>query len=113
MKMVYSALFTGIFLSACTVSSNTSSLAPTGINNSSGKTPIRAATCIHENWKSLYPAAKIQRLTTNFYIVTIPGSDTDIAQAHIESGTLLTAQVKLVARPDSNPQIMQMVKDCI
>lgn len=113
MKMVYAALFTGIFLSACTVSNNPAALTSTGINNSSGKTPVRAATCIHENWKSLYPAAKIQRLTTDFYIVTIPGPNTDIAQAHIEPGVLLTAQVKLVTKPDANPQITQMTKDCL
>ncbi|MFA5702100.1 MAG: hypothetical protein WC982_01145 [Advenella sp.] len=113
MKKVYAALFTGIFISACTSSSNPYSLKPTEINNSSGKTPVRAANCIHEKWKSLYPAAKIQRQTTDFYLVTIPGPDADIAQAQIEPGVMLTAQVRLLARPDTDPQITQMVKDCL
>ncbi|MFV9473341.1 hypothetical protein ACM5Q9_02815 [Advenella sp. RU8] len=113
MKMVYAALFTGIFLSACTTSSSPDALQPTEINNSSGKTPVKAANCIHENWKSIYPAAKIQRQTVDYYLITIPGPDADIAQAQIEPGAMFTAQVKLLARPDANPQITQMVKDCL
>ncbi|NLY34199.1 MAG: hypothetical protein GX040_05715 [Alcaligenaceae bacterium] len=113
MKKVYAAIFIGIFISACSSSSNPYPLKPTEINGSSGKTPDRAATCIHEQWKSLYPATKIQRQTTDFYLVTIPGPDADIAQAIIDTGVLLTAKVRLLAIPGADPQITQMVKDCL
>lgn len=113
MKMVYTALFTGIFLSACTSSSNPGALQSTGINNTSGKTPVKAANCIYESWKSIYPAAKILQQTVDFYIVAIPGANNDIAQAHVEPGVMLTAHVKLMAKPDANPQITQMVKECL
>ncbi len=113
MKKVYAALLTGIFISACTSSSNPYPLKPTVINSSSGKTPARAANCIHEKWKSLYPATKIQRQTTDFYLVTIPGPDADIAQALVDTGVLLTAKVRLLAIPGADPQITQMVKDCL
>ena len=113
MKKVYAAILTGIFISACSSSSNPYPLKPTEINNSSGKLPAQAAHCINNAWKAQYPATKIQRQTTDFYLVTIPGPDTDIAQAIIDTGVLLTAKVRLLAIPGADPQITQMVKDCL
>lgn len=116
MKTVFTAVFAGILLGACgTLPSAPENNYITVLERQSNSTIRVTASCIHENWKQLYPAAKKRPLTSTLYTVTIPGDKTDLAEATIGSGPEISLQthVKLDMHPEADRVLVELTEKCL
>ncbi|NLY65492.1 MAG: hypothetical protein GX070_11165 [Alcaligenaceae bacterium] len=116
MKTVFTAIFAGILLGACgTLPGAPANNYITILERHSNSTLTATASCIHENWKQLYPATKIRPLTSTLYTVTIPANLADLAEATIEAGPEISLQtlVKLEMQPEADRVLVELLEKCL